>query len=535
MSRIYRVVAGVIGLSCLLLLAGCSEPPPKYYGIYALDHGHFIELGDSTPEEKRLDFSPTVQILIFDKVVATPFSDSSQVTIKKRALVRYDVENVQNAQALPIKTVVTNSSAPFAVYPDLAKHFKPDDSNKEMLYAVPDKPLDAGLYVLTFNGKNYLFDVGLGATPEHQSSLSGCVDRYLKTEPMEGMRAFFLFGTGKARSASGNAILEETYKPCAERDAAARTESMIAAAIGGDWPKLRQLVEQGANPNAVDRSGITPLMDAILRSNGGDAAAEDTVKFLLEHGAEPFVALPSGQTPLHTAVQNARITAMLLDHGAPSSPLDQSGATPLFSAACAGIAGQGAAEVLIAHNAQINIGDNNGDTPLHCASAGGSIAVVKLLLAHGAAVNVTNKLGKTPLDKSIGHPEISAVLKAGGATGDIPIQLPYLYEQLRKPAYKATFLALFMGQPDTPPWVTEYIAALGGVEAPGKVVTIMGSEYEFYNVCQPHNCGDNHMYVLFTRDAAQAWAMSMENSANQRFFGNPDEVKQAFLSTADRQ
>jgi ankyrin repeat protein len=532
MSRIVQTCAASFACLCLLLLTSCGESPPKYYGIYAFDHGHYVELGDNTPEEKRLDFSPSVQILIFDKAVAMPNNDLAQITIKKRALVRYDIENVQDSQTRPIKTIAAASAVAFAVFPDLPKHFKPDENNKEMLYAVPDKPLDAGLYIISFNGKNYLFDVGLGATTEQQSNLSGCYDRYLKTEPMEGLRAFWLFGMGKQRSKSGNAVLEESYKPCSEWDAATRNASMISASIRGDWPQVRQLIEQGADPNALDRGGMTPLMHAILRSSGGDDTARSTVKFLLDHGALANVSTGNGQTPLDMAVMNASLTSLLLEHGARPNPTDELGMTPLERVACVGNSGQESASELIVHQANVNLADNGGDTPLHCAVSSGSISMVKLLLAHGAAVNVVDKLGETPLDKSIGHPDVSALLKANGATGDIPIQLPHLYEQLRKPAYKATFLALFMGETHIAPWLSGYIAALGGVEAPGRVVTVAGTQYEFYSACQPHNCYNNQMSVLFTRDAGQAWILSTENRSNYQFYGNPDEAKQTYLTAA---
>jgi len=58
------------------------------------------------------------------------------------------------------------------------------------------------------------------------------------------------------------------------------------------------VIRAGANPNAVDKSGVTPLHRAVRTRC---AAA---VQALLAGGAEPCHKNKSGSTPLHLAVQN---------------------------------------------------------------------------------------------------------------------------------------------------------------------------------------------------------------------------------------
>ncbi len=96
------------------------------------------------------------------------------------------------------------------------------------------------------------------------------------------------------------------------------------------------LLGAGANPDAADKNGVTPLHRAVRTRT---AAA---VGVLLTHGADPRRKNKSGSTPLHLAVQNtgrggsgtaaareqqAQIIRLLLDHGARPSDTDDHGKT----------------------------------------------------------------------------------------------------------------------------------------------------------------------------------------------------------------
>ena len=96
------------------------------------------------------------------------------------------------------------------------------------------------------------------------------------------------------------------------------------------------LVDAGADPNALDKSGVAPLHRAVRdRCSGGVSA-------LVEKGADPLLMNKSGSTPLHLAVQNTgkshsgsdeakdeqhRIIVLLLEHGASPNDLDAKGKT----------------------------------------------------------------------------------------------------------------------------------------------------------------------------------------------------------------
>ncbi len=96
------------------------------------------------------------------------------------------------------------------------------------------------------------------------------------------------------------------------------------------------LIDNGADPNTFDKSGVAPLHRAV-RTRSSSA-----VRALIEHGADPRLKNKSGSTPLHLAVQNtgrsnsgtdaakeeqARVIAILLEHGASPADTDSRGKT----------------------------------------------------------------------------------------------------------------------------------------------------------------------------------------------------------------
>jgi len=100
------------------------------------------------------------------------------------------------------------------------------------------------------------------------------------------------------------------------------------------------LLEAGADPNATDKSSVTPLHRAVRTRC---AAA---VRALLVHDANPRLPTGSGSTPLHLAVQNTgrggsgssasreqqrEIILLLLKHGARQMDRDTSGKSVLES------------------------------------------------------------------------------------------------------------------------------------------------------------------------------------------------------------
>lgn len=167
-------------------------------------------------------------------------------------------------------------------------------------------------------------------------------------------------------------------------DAAGNTPLMVAAAVGSA-DSMRLLLDSGADPNAANRAGATPLMWC-----AGDLTK---VKLLLNRGARVDAVSKAGRTPLQVAAYNdgaVETARLLIARGANVNARDKQGGTVL--AAAAENNNTAFARLLIQHGADVNAADPAGFTPLHFAAGSGRYGgeLVRLLLAHGARVNATS-------------------------------------------------------------------------------------------------------------------------------------------------
>lgn len=124
-----------------------------------------------------------------------------------------------------------------------------------------------------------------------------------------------------------------TARPAGRDDSSvgARELRLFACAARGELTELISLCGQRPSlVHAVDTHGATALHHAA--HHGEDGA----VAFLLQHGADPNAANEAGDTPLHLALQSSRAHAVigrLLAHGASALQRDRSGRLPLQLAA----------------------------------------------------------------------------------------------------------------------------------------------------------------------------------------------------------
>jgi uncharacterized protein len=162
----------------------------------------------------------------------------------------------------------------------------------------------------------------------------------------------------------------------------ASADSLIDAVRAGNGTEAVRLIEKGADVNAADPLGTTPLMWA---ARYGDAAVVDR---LIRAGAKVAAENVFGVTPMSEAalIGSEPVIRELLSAGVnPDSP-NPEGETALMLVVRTGQLG--AAELLIDAGADVNAKERwAGQTALMWAGAQLQPAMVKLLLANGAEVN----------------------------------------------------------------------------------------------------------------------------------------------------
>ena len=116
-----------------------------------------------------------------------------------------------------------------------------------------------------------------------------------------------------------------------------RVNELFDVLAGGDVPALKQLLEDGVDPNAQTR-GVTPLSWTIVGSET-TSTVHGQVQALLAAGADPNIADAGGRTALHYAAQyggSDAVTQALIDGGVGVDIKDQQGVSALQLAAMFG-------------------------------------------------------------------------------------------------------------------------------------------------------------------------------------------------------
>lgn len=143
---------------------------------------------------------------------------------------------------------------------------------------------------------------------------------------------------------------------------AGTSSAIIKAAGSGDIATIKKLCNTGCNINEQDKSGRTPLIQAIC------AHKTETARFLIESGADLKIKDAYGFDALIFAIDYGHfdIIELLLDKGADIESKDYMGWTPLMHTV--NVSGsEKTARLLIKRGANLNAKDGESNTPLSLA------------------------------------------------------------------------------------------------------------------------------------------------------------------------
>lgn len=211
--------------------------------------------------------------------------------------------------------------------------------------------------------------------------------------------------------------LEKAGEPGAPGVSGALTE----AAAGGDAAKVKQLLDEGIDPNSRDKEGTPALVAAC------DAGHGEIAELLLLKGANVDITDKEGISPLMRVAEkgDAKLLTMLLERKADVNRRDNVGANALTVAVFSG--NVTAVKLLLAKGANANSKIEGGESALILAARNGDAQTVNMLLDAGADVNAKIADGRTALFDAAeaGRIEVMEALIKRGADVEAETQMKW--------------------------------------------------------------------------------------------------------------
>ena len=209
------------------------------------------------------------------------------------------------------------------------------------------------------------------------------------------------------------------------------------------WPDMVQLlIDAKADVNTAGNVDMTPLMMAAMMS------IPESMKLLLDAGADPKFKMKNGMTVLHYATWRsncAECVQLLVDHGADVNAKDNNGETPLTIMMTASTAKYRAEtiaytvnaykaagvtempekytnpkesdwdnpdkiiEILIKAKADVNASNAVGTTPLITAAYFNKVELMEMLIEAGADISKKEKTGVSPMSYAARNSNMEAM------------------------------------------------------------------------------------------------------------------------------
>ena len=167
-------------------------------------------------------------------------------------------------------------------------------------------------------------------------------------------------------------------------DTGPNLQALNEAVFNHDIEGVRLLLLFGADPNAPDKDGLTPLFSAV------EGSFVDGAKMLLKYGADPNVSAgPVPESPLGIALHEHKqeLTRLLLTYGGDPNHIMNNGNTVLVDTITKSVP-KGIVQILLDYGADPNGKNREGQTGLFTAIQAGRVDIVTSLLDHGANPNL---------------------------------------------------------------------------------------------------------------------------------------------------
>ncbi len=161
----------------------------------------------------------------------------------------------------------------------------------------------------------------------------------------------------------------------------------------GENEKVIYLLDNGANIEAIDSYGNTPLLKSLDNGN------LELAKILLDKGANPLVSNAEGLSVATAAALqfNTDLFKKLVEKGASANPEVLGKMNLLMNLSMEGHSDM-VSFILEKKPQDINLQDEFGNTALHYAVKGAHLDVVKAIMAKKPELNIINSNGMTALD-----------------------------------------------------------------------------------------------------------------------------------------
>lgn len=128
---------------------------------------------------------------------------------------------------------------------------------------------------------------------------------------------------------------------------------------------------------------------------------------------------------------------------------------------------------------------------------------------------------------------LAALLSGAPALGQPDLSGRFLFRVVAESeAHRTALTKLVRGRGGIPNWVRSMISRDDYVALASEAVEVDGASMELFKACEPKNCPDSEIRVLFSADGKRVVMLSRDKKSGELLLGEPSAAEQAILSAA---